>query len=155
MKNIGIGMTWVVLATFLILPNDSFAEATRYVRVHKIQGEVMVKMKGETDWKAAKVGMVLREKDRVKTGKGALVEFHMDEEAETGKFNLEEDSVLELKTMQTDRTTGDKTTLLDLAIGKVVIKAEKLKGTSSFEVKTPTSTTGVRGTVFEVMVTKN
>ena len=44
-------------------------------------------------------------------------------------------------------------TLLDLAMGEVLIKAQKVHGENSkFEVKTPTSIVGVRGTTFNVKV---
>jgi hypothetical protein len=51
-----------------------------------------------------------------------------------------------------NKITGDKTTLLDLAIGKVLVQTQKLQGDSKFEVRTPTALTGVRGTIFEVTV---
>ena len=44
-------------------------------------------------------------------------------------------------------------TLLDLAMGEILIKAQKVHGEKSqFEVKTPTSIVGVRGTTFNVKV---
>ena len=54
--------------------------------------------------------------------------------------------------METESKTGDKTTLLDLALGKVLVHVEKLQGKSKFEVRTPTALTGVRGTTFTVEV---
>ena len=52
-----------------------------------------------------------------------------------------------------DDATGTQKTLLDLAIGQILIKAAKLNtAESKFEVKTPTSVVGVRGTKFAVRV---
>ncbi|MBN1688101.1 MAG: FecR domain-containing protein, partial [Candidatus Omnitrophica bacterium] len=68
------------------------------------------------------------------------------------KIELKPKSRLKMTTLEMDAITGEKITLLDLAIGKVLVHASKLQGESKFEVRTPTSTTGVRGTVFEVSV---
>lgn len=54
--------------------------------------------------------------------------------------------------MEEDPLTKDKTTLIDLALGKLLVKVEALKGSSKFEVRTPTAQTGVRGTEFEIAV---
>ena len=61
-------------------------------------------------------------------------------------------SLFRINTAETDPKTGNKMTLLDLAVGKVLVHAAKLKGGSRFEVRTPTAISGVRGTVFEVEV---
>ena len=67
--------------------------------------------------------------------------------------DVSEKSQLSLATLVKDTTSGLKKTLLDLAIGQVLIKAEKLDTPDSkFEVKTPTSVVGVRGTKFSVRV---
>lgn len=130
-----------------------FAEEIRQATISQLQGDVEVRMAG-SGWKPAEVGMVLHQKDEVRTGDESYAEFMLDNAGETGKFDLEENSQLTFSQMMLDSTTGDKTTLLDLAIGRVLIQAAKLQGNSKFEVKTPTSTAGVRGTVFEVVVEK-
>jgi hypothetical protein len=50
---------------------------------------------------------------------------------------------------------GAKTTRLDLAIGMVLAHVKKLDKGSTFEVKAPNATTGVRGTVFFTLVTSD
>ena len=61
--------------------------------------------------------------------------------------------VLEKRYLKKDEEGRVQTTLLDLAIGKILISAEKLDTPDSkFEVKTPTSVVGVRGTAFSVEV---
>ena len=96
--------------------------------------------------------MLLHEKDEIKTFDKSSVLILLDQGGETGKLELKEKSHLRLNTLKLDAQSGEKVTLLDLAIGKVLVYAEKLRGDSKFEVKTPTATTGVRGTVFEVSV---
>ena len=52
-----------------------------------------------------------------------------------------------------NKEEGTQKTLLDLAIGKILIRAKKLHSEEEkFEVKTPTTIVGVRGTTFAVEV---
>lgn len=130
---------------------QAFAQDLRHALVSELKGDVQVRVKGN-GWQRAEVGMTLYEKDEIRTSKGAFAEILLDQGASTGKVEMKEKSHLKLNTLGLDHATGEKTTLLHLAIGKVLVHAEKLKGKSKFEVKTPTSTTGVRGTIFEVSV---
>jgi len=128
------------------------AEVGRVAEISSIEGMVWFRKGGTEDWKGATKGMLLLENDEIKTGENAKAEILLDAAGETGKLNLAPNSQLRIETMKQDTTSGDKTTLLDLALGRVLIKAEKLKGNSAFQVKTPTSICAVRGTVFEVSV---
>jgi hypothetical protein len=66
---------------------------------------------------------------------------------------MKENSQLQLTELKINKAEASETTLLDLALGAVLIKAEKLHSEKSrFEVKTPTSIVGVRGTTFSVAV---
>lgn len=147
----------LILGLFLlslsVFYSPVLAEEIRQATISQLQGDVEVRMAG-SDWKPAEVGMTLHEKDEIRTAGGAYAEIMLDDAGKTGKFDLEENSHLTLSQMVLDSGTGEKTTLLDLAIGRVLIQAAKLQGNSKFEVKTPTSTAGVRGTVFEVVVEK-
>lgn len=127
------------------------AQPVRQATIASLKGEVTVKLAGE-EWQPATDGMVLHEQDELKTGKKSFAKLLLDEKGSTGQVEVKENSHLRLNTLQWGATEGEKVTLLDLAIGKVLIHAEKLKGKSKFEVRTPTSTTGVRGTIFEVAV---
>ena len=143
----------IVLGLFVLFSSSSlFAEVGRIAEIGNIQGAVWFRKGGTTDWKGAEKGMILLESDEIKTGEGAKAEIFLDAGGETGKLNLSPGTQMRIETMKKDPATEDKTTLLDLAVGKVMIKAEKLKGNSSFQVKTPTSICGVRGTLFEVTV---
>ena len=149
------GMLSLVMAVFaLVCAGSALAEGERYATIGQMKGEVLVRFDHSGEWKPAQVGMKLNQMGEIKTGNNATAEIHLDQNAETGKFDVKENSLVRLASLERDAVTGDKTTLLDLAIGKVIVKAEKLEGDSKFEVRTPTSTTGVRGTVFEVSVAK-
>jgi len=103
------------------------------------------------DWRSAKDGMVIIPGDEVKTAEKDSVEIILDG-GKVGRVEVKEESLFRIQKADTDPVTGDKTTLLDLALGKILVKAESLKGNSKFEVRTPTALTGVRGTIFEVTV---
>lgn len=134
------------------LPPLSAAQI-RDAMVSEVKGHVTLRQNGE-DWKTAIPGAVLKEKDEIRTGPDGYAEILMDG-GDTANLELKENSYFKIHTMGFDANSGDKTTLLDLAIGKVLVHAEKLKSNSKFEVRTPTSTTGVRGTYFEVAVEEN
>ena len=102
-------------------------------------------------WQPATDGMVIVPGDEIRTAPGSQTEIILDE-GKTGSVQLYGGSLFRIMAADTDPKTGDKTTMLDLAIGKVLVHAEKLKGKSRFEVRTPTALTGVRGTTFEVEV---
>lgn len=146
--NTGLALVFCVL--FVSAP--LFAEVGRVAEISNLQGAVWFRKSGTTEWKGAEKGMLLLENDEIKTGENAKVEILLDTAGETGKLDLAANTQMRFETMTKDSATQDKTTLLDLAVGKVLIKAEKLKRNSSFQVKTPTSICGVRGTLFEVTV---
>jgi hypothetical protein len=123
---------------------------TRYGTLKDPGKDVFVKCRGG-EWQAAKDGMVILPGDQVRTSANSSVEVLLDGN-KTAQVEVKEGSLFRINKAETDPVTGDKTTLLDLAMGKVLVHVEKLEGRSKFEVKTPTALTGVRGTTFEVTV---
>jgi hypothetical protein len=122
----------------------------RYGTLKNPGKDVFVRSRGG-EWKSAKDGMVILPGDEVKTAQGNVAEMMLDGGA-TGRVEIKEGSLFRIQKAETDAATGDRTTILDLAIGKILVKVEALKGNSKFEVRTPTALTGVRGTLFEVTV---
>ncbi len=97
-------------------------------------------------------GMVLNEGDTLKTSKESWIVLSLGGK-ERATVEIDEKSELLLSRLRVDEGEDDQKTLLDLAVGKILIKANKLRSEKSkFEVKTPTSLIGVRGTTFEVNV---
>jgi len=141
----------IILAGFLIVSGSpADAGEVRTATIDDMKGEVLVRLAG-TDWQAAKEDMVLHEKDEIRTLAGAKATLLLDE-GKTGKLELREKSFFRLNTLKKDDQTDKKTTLLDLAEGKLRVYAKKLKDGEKFEVRTPTAIAGVRGTVFDVSV---
>ena len=110
-------------------------------------------MTPQKTWIPAKVGMVLNQGDIIRTKKDSWALLNLDGAAETANLELKENSQLKLAELVENKKEATQTTLLDLALGEVLIKAKKLHSEKSrFEVKTPTSIVGVRGTTFSVSV---
>ena len=152
MERMSFSKVWVSVLCAMFVAAPLFAEVGRVAEISNLEGAVWFRKSGTTEWKGAEKGMMLLQNDEIKTGANAKVEILLDTAGETGKVDLSANSQMRFETMGKDLVTEDKTTLLDLAVGKVLIKAEKLKGNSTFQVKTPTSICGVRGTIFEVTV---
>jgi len=127
-------------------------EGLRYGTLKNPGKDVFVRKPGG-EWIAAKDGMVILAGDEVTTVGKNSVEVLMDG-GQVGHIEIKGGSLFRIQKAETDPVTGDKTTLLDLALGKIVVNVEKLKGNSKFEVRTPTALSGVRGTTFEVTVTE-
>ena len=140
------------LVTFLLffVSATASAEQVRQATLANFVGDVMIRQDGG-EWKPATPGVIMKINDEVKTSSGATAEVLLDNGA-TGSVKIHEKSQFKIDIMDEDRATGDKVTYLNLALGKILIQVQKLQGDSKFEVRTPTSTTGVRGTVFEVSV---
>ena len=143
----------LIIASLLIIGQSQAMSAQRFATVKNIQGKVEV-LKNGKEWQLAKEGMTLHMNDEIRTWEKSFVELLLDEKGATGRLEVKQNTRMRLNTLEVNKK-GEKKTLLDVAIGRVMVHVQKLKGDSKFEVKTPTSTMGVRGTVFEVIVKDN
>lgn len=148
-------MKKVIMLLVLLIGGFSFAwaqEAQRTVTVLEIRGKAEVKS-GQAGWVAVKTGDVIMPKDVIKTGKKSYAVLRLEGEVETATVRVQENSQLLIAELSEDKEAGTQNMLLDLALGRILIKAQKLHAEKSrFEVKTPTSIVGVRGTTFSVAV---
>lgn len=142
----------VILA--LCIANLACAEemTKRTATISQISGSVEVKTaSGEVV--PAKVGMVLNEGDMVETKSGSTALLDVDGTAQTASVEVKPNAKMKLSEMLENKKEGVQMTLLDLSMGEILIKAKKLHSEKSkFEVKTPTSIVGVKGTTFSVTV---
>jgi len=130
-------------------------QSFRKAKITDLKGEVMVKIGLEGNWKQAEKDMLLTQNDEIKTGKDGFAVLKFDEK---GTFEAEDHDVIEVSedtelvmdTMKYDSQKDEKKTLLKLNLGKILASASKLQGDSSFEVETPTTIVGVRGTKYLV-----
>ncbi|MFZ5354115.1 MAG: FecR domain-containing protein [Bacillota bacterium] len=142
----------ISLASNLLFPvfADTMGEesTTRAAKVIELSGEVKVtKSGGEKAVKAFK-GMGLTQGDSIKTGNDGSVTLDLNEEKEV-KISSNTYIVLS-ELLESIKSSKDKTTI-NLLGGKIVVNIKKKLDTgSTFQVNTPTSVMGVRGTMFYV-----
>ena len=106
-----------------------------------MEGDVRYMTSGGDEYLKAVPGAMLLEGYRVKTGKDSWVEVGFDEEAHNAAKIYE-------STMVNFKSVGPVE--LGLLNGKVRALVENLEEGSSFTVKTPTATCGVRGTGWDI-----
>jgi len=150
--NIGktLFLTILVIGCALVVGAE---EVGRTAEIIHLDGTAQVKAAGEASWREAKVGVLLSKGDILKTGPDSWAIINLDGNAETATVEVEANSELAIAELTKDDAEGSQETLLDLSLGKILIKAQKLHSEKSkFEVKTPTSVVGVRGTTFAVEV---
>lgn len=142
----------VIFSAVIALTTTACSEQTgRTGRLLDMDGSVDVRM-ADGSMVPAEIGMELGQGDAIKTGAGSYALLRLDG-VETATVEIDANSQILISQLFMDSVEGTQTTLLDLAVGKVLVKADKLQSDrSKFEVKTPTSVVGVRGTTFAVEV---
>lgn len=142
-----------ILALILGVFSLSFAaETSRTAAIKELKGTVEVKTP-KAAWVTAQVGMILNQQDIIRTKKDSWAVLNLNGSGETATVEIKQNSQMRLAELKQNREQGSQNTLLDLALGEILIKAQKLHSEKSkFEVKTPTSIVGVRGTTFSVSV---
>ena len=121
------------------------------VAVTRAIGDVKVLLKGSKSWVRPYLGMVLREKDKIKTGEGAKVELLLDER---NKVWVTEKSEIEVSKLDKSNKKGEKESEVSLILGKIKTKINLLKPKNKFYIRTPTAVISIRGTELAVEVTE-
>ena len=124
-------------------------------KVTNIIGEAKYSKKGQADWQILEKDVTLFEGDSIRTAKDSIVMVELMGTAKTADLVIKPESQFTLQTFSHDPGRKIENTLLNVQAGSVLVKAQKLIGESKFEVKTPTSIVGIRGTTFEVQVEKS
>lgn len=140
--------TIILLAGFLSLcifmAFPAFAEEDQIAVFTEVKGSVSVKGEGEKIWEAAKEEDPLFEGDQIKTGKDGSAKIIFENES---IIQIEKNSVLEIQEMVKGKKEESLVAKVKLSVGKIV---NFVLHTDKFEVVTPTSIMGVRGTEFAV-----
>jgi len=140
----------LLVCTFAVTADAAVTQRTAVIS--EMEGSAEVKMPGAQGWMPADLGMELTEGYAVRTEADSFVVLTLHGE-ETANVEIKERTVLKLAELFADSDDATQRTLLDLAIGEILITSKKLQSEKSkFEVKTPTSIVGVRGTTFSVSV---
>jgi hypothetical protein len=107
------------------------------------EGSVQVKLANSEEWKKAEPGMQVNIGDSVRTAKRSKVDIILDK-AKQQSVRIEQKTLLVLNS-----SVAGSMNKIDLSYGKVFANLEQLKGTK-FDVKTPSSIAGVRGSGYGV-----
>lgn len=127
-------------------------QVNRTAGITDLNGTVEIKT-SSADWMPAQKGMILNAGDTIRTKPGSWAVVNLDGNGETASVEVKENSQMRLAELFADKQAATESTLLDLALGQILVKAKKLHSEKSrFEIKTPTSIVGVRGTTFSVSV---
>jgi hypothetical protein len=147
-----MGFLCIFLLFIFISYNVSAEESRRSASIMDIKGIVEVKAT-QGEWEKAKIGMTLEQGYIIRTKKKSRALLNVDGMGQTATVEIKQNSQMQLMELLENKEESSQATLLDLAIGEILIKAQKLHSPKSkFEVKTPTSIVGVRGTTFSVSV---
>ena len=143
----------LLVTAFLILSSQAILQAQsqvqREAKVIEVNGKAEILRSGQTAWSSARKGSILKIGDSLKTSKNASAVIEIDGVAEPSMINVASNTEVKMSDLGLDEQTGTESTLIDLAIGDVLVDT-KPKAGSQFQVKTPTSIVGARGTAFRV-----
>jgi len=124
------------------------AETTRAVIV-KLGGGVRVQPQGSPAWHTPVLNEVLNPGDKIETGEDGRIEISFD----NGHImELRGNTQMIIKVLSRDGKTGVYENLFECKFGKIRAKLQKIKGKSSFQVKTPQAICGVRGTIMYLVI---
>lgn len=147
-----MGILFAVGLVLVVASLGMAQDVERTAIVTSFEGNVEA-MTPKEAWKPISVGMVLNKSDVIRTQAKSSAILNVNGTGETATVTVKENSQLMLADMATNKDDGSQQTLLDLALGEILIKAKKIHtDKTSFEVKTPTSIVAVRGTTFSVTV---
>jgi len=145
-----------IVACLLTIALGAVSPAETMIRkanIVEIDGTAEVRTPGSEKWVMAEVGMSLTQGDIIKTADGSIVVLLLEGVSGTANVELQAKSELQMAELFEDQEDNSQQTLLDLSIGRLLITSKKLRSEKSkFQVKTPTSIIGVRGTTFSVSV---
>ncbi|MDF2925285.1 MAG: hypothetical protein K0R57_4199 [Paenibacillaceae bacterium] len=124
------------------------ADGDRAAKVTDLSGEVMVYKGGGEQSYSAFTGMLLSEGDSISTGSSSWVELELDDDK---LVKLTENTQMSIDELTGSEEAGDDSTGLKLWFGNMWNNVKKkLGGDAEYEVRTPKTVMGVRGTQFYV-----
>ncbi len=143
-----------ILAFFVVIMGAKvlYAQGLSQAKVIEFKGDATFMKAGSSVWNKIELTTILEEGDSIKTGPDGAVLIELIGAAKTGEVVIRKGTVFKLGTFRHNEETKVENTLLNVDVGNILITAEKLEGDSKFEVKTPSSIIGIRGTKFEVDV---
>ena len=118
--------------------------------VRSIRGGSASYSDDNVSWKPLSIDQTLGPGASVKTDENAIVDLYLG--ANGPVVRVTPATTLALTTLMFDKTSEETviTTELNLSSGRILGAVKKLAAASKYEVKTPTSTCGIRGTQYDI-----
>jgi hypothetical protein len=140
-----VALTLLVLGTELAALEDAVGKLTF------LDGSVQVFRDGVALPNGqVKEGMTLYNDDQIRTGKATEAEIQLQKKTGVGAtLHLKASTVVILDVTSQQTTQAGA---VDLVLGSVSLKVDKLVGGNTLSVRTPTASMGVRGTEFDVTI---
>lgn len=115
--------------------------------LHFFIGDVTIKRSGTTKWeKVTKIGVPLKVKDVLKTGKESRAEVYFPDQS---IIRIDQNTTYQLESLKGKQGTESK-----LQKGKLWGNIKKLTASESFEVASPTAVAAIRGTIWRMDYTE-
>ena len=153
MKRLFVVAAFLIIAMSVSCSNVLFAaEKSNFAKVMDLTGDVQVMKIGTSAWIPAKVWMQLDVGDIIKTGPGASADLGFGDLGRDALVRVDPNSSMKVESYDQVKGASKGKIMLDLAVGDIMVKIDKIKDESQFQVRTPTSIVGVRGTGFKVHV---
>lgn len=143
----------VVLAVFIfvgVMMMQSMLILQRVAAVSDVRGAVQIKTRSAQAFQPLGGRERVAAGDTIVTGDDASVDLHW---VDGTRIRLEPRTTMTVRSCQISKANDAETSVFDLSVGKIWVRVLKiLSQKSKFEVRTPTATAGVRGTIFSVEV---
>ena len=134
----------IVVLVLFMLPVAHAEEEPREAIILDMEGAVYLLPKGGERMEA-EVGMKIDQRTLLVTKAGSWAYVRIDG-LKQARVEVKENSQLLFYEMLMDKEKKNQSTLLDLAIGKILVRVEELESDKpNFEVKTPTTVIGTMG----------
>ena len=148
---------FTVLSVIFVLALLSYGvvgavSSAKNVTVADVRGKAEVMSQDSGSWAPAVFGMKVGAGDTIKTQKDSYVDLSFDVSGQDALVRVDANSNMKIADYTASNKLENKKIALELAMGDILVKANKLKNESQFQVRTPTSLVGVRGTGFKVSV---
>ncbi|MBM3251960.1 MAG: FecR domain-containing protein [Candidatus Omnitrophica bacterium] len=133
--------------TICFASNVYSQEANKAGVISALEGTVEVQPRGQLIYNAAQLNQVLYAGDRIRTKDDGWVQISLDN---SNVVTLKENSDLLIEKFVQNLDSGEYENILEMNLGKLRAKVEKLKGSSVFEIHTPTAVAAARGTIIYI-----
>jgi len=143
-------MVFAVLMVIGIALVQSLVIVQRIAAISDIDGSVLVQKRGESDFRPIEAKTHVLAGTLVKTGPDGGVTLNW---VDGSRLRMGPDTQLRVRKCVLNTSNHASVALFDLDVGTIWVRVLELVGErSKFEIRTPTATAGVRGTVFSVSV---